>query len=638
MISLASWLSPQVIRPLGLALLHFLWQGLALAAVAAAGMALCRRASARYAIGVAVLALMVAAPLVTFFMLRDVSPLEPAPAVVMAPAPRPAHAIWPSAARLQPATRLPGDALIWLVQAWIAGVALLSLRMTGGFLLVQRMRRREASPFAADLLQTCADLQRRLRLNRAIRYCTCRWLGAPAVIGWIRPIVFLPLTALTGLSQEQLRAVIAHELAHVKRFDSFVNLFQVATETLLFYHPAVWWLGRRIRQERENCCDDMAVSVCGNTVAYARALAAMAEWQVTPAMALAATGGSLAVRIRRLLGINKLGGDRRGLGMVAGLASVTVAIVIAAAIFGGVRAAAPAQSQTPAPASQTPVPGPSPKAKPSPSRSPHVTEEIQGDSYIERMKAAGLENLDVDQLVALKVQGVTPEYVRDLRAAGLPLTVDQVVGFKVQGITPEYVQEIQKLGVHGDADELIGMKVQGVTPQYISDMRALGLDLKTDEIIGMKVQGVTPDYIRELRSLGLGARADHIVGMKVQGVTPEYVRGIQAQGLHPTDDEVIGMKVQGVTPEYVRDMRGLGLTIDTEQVIGLRVQGVTPQYAKALQAAGLKLDADDLVSAKIHGITPEFVEKVRSHGFKDVDLHKLIQIKQMGILEEPADI
>jgi hypothetical protein len=93
-----------------------------------------------------------------------------------------------------------------------------------------------------------------------------------------------------------------------------------------------------------------------------------------------------------------------------------------------------------------------------------------------------------------------------------------------------------------------------------------------------------------------------------------------------------------VTPEYVRDMRGLGLTIDTEQVIGLRVQGVTPQYAKALQAAGLKLDADDLVSAKIHGITPEFVEKVRSHGFKDVDLHKLIQIKQMGILEEPADI
>ena len=93
--------------------------------------------------------------------------------------------------------------------------------------------------------EICYTLQNRLRVKRAIQYCECKWLQAPAVIGWFRPIVFLPATALTGLSQHQLQAVIAHELAHIRRFDSFVNVFQVCVETLLFYHPAVWWLNKR---------------------------------------------------------------------------------------------------------------------------------------------------------------------------------------------------------------------------------------------------------------------------------------------------------------------------------------------------------------------------------------------------------
>jgi len=104
------------------------------------------------------------------------------------------------------------------------------------------MRRRQSVPVDSKLREICVELQRRLGLTRAIRYAQCQWLEAPAVIGWFRPVVFLPLTALTGLSEAQLRAVIAHELAHIKRLDSFVNAFQVFVETLLFYHPAVWWL------------------------------------------------------------------------------------------------------------------------------------------------------------------------------------------------------------------------------------------------------------------------------------------------------------------------------------------------------------------------------------------------------------
>ena len=119
------------------------------------------------------------------------------------------------------------------------------------------------------VLQMCHTLQNRMGLRRAIHYCECKWLQAPAVIGWFRPVIFLPVTALSGLSEEQLQAVIVHELAHIRRFDPFVNVFQVSVETLLFYHPAVWWLNKRIRAEREHCCDDVAVELCGNAVEYA---------------------------------------------------------------------------------------------------------------------------------------------------------------------------------------------------------------------------------------------------------------------------------------------------------------------------------------------------------------------------------
>ena len=162
-----------------------------------------------------------------------------------------------------------------------------------------------------QILEICYNLQEQLGLTRAIEYCECAWLQAPAVIGWFRPIVFLPVSALTGLSEDQLQAVIAHELAHIQRFDPFVNVFQVCVETLLFYHPAVWWLNKRIRAEREHCCDDVAVTLCGNAVEYARALTLMEEWRSAPVFAMAANRGPLTERIVRVLGLKTLGAGVR---------------------------------------------------------------------------------------------------------------------------------------------------------------------------------------------------------------------------------------------------------------------------------------------------------------------------------------
>src|SRR6266850_1917672 len=294
MTSITNWLSPTAMHSLGWTLVHFLWQGTALAALAAATMALCRRASARYVIGVSVLVLMLAAPVTSLFLLNhpgSIAAEKAFPRLADVQTSRSLTVI--TATKPAPSNSSP-DALPWLVEAWLIGVAFFSLRTAGGFLLLERQQRKQSIVVNGRLLEICHTLQDRLGLNRAIRFCECQWLEAPAVIGWFRPVVLLPLTALTGLSEAQLHAVIAHELAHIKRLDSFVNAFQVVVETLLFYHPAVWWLNKRIRLERENCCDDTAIALCGNAVEYARALTLMEEWRVAPTLAMAANRGPLS--------------------------------------------------------------------------------------------------------------------------------------------------------------------------------------------------------------------------------------------------------------------------------------------------------------------------------------------------------
>jgi beta-lactamase regulating signal transducer with metallopeptidase domain/uncharacterized protein YnzC (UPF0291/DUF896 family) len=686
MTTLMNWFSPTSLAPemmhsLGWALLHFLWQGTALAALAAAAMALCRRTSARYLIGVGALALMLLAPIGTFLYLRGNSGV--ADTVKSSPL---AAAAWPTARDRAAASesmflssntsrRAPlVDALPWLVEAWLLGVAFLSLRSAGGFLLIERERRRQSMVVNRRLLEMCYSLQDRLGLNRAIAYFECKWLQTPAVIGWFRPVMFLPVTALTGLSEDQLQAVIAHELAHIKRFDPFVNVFQVCVETVLFYHPAVWWLNKRIRAEREHCCDEMAVALCGNAVEYARALTLMEEWRSAPVFAMAANRGPLTERVVRVLGLKTLGAGMRGIGLTASILCLAAALFAGNALLGMAHPSsahadsswqstpnAVASSASQETARTISVPKPSPAHSQTAERA-----SAPASSYIDAMKSAGLGDLSVDQLIALKTQDVTPEYVRGLQEQGLHPDVEELVGMRVQDVTPEYVRDLHQAGLNPtegqlialkvqgvdagyyrglkeagldpDVNHMIGMKVQGVTAEYVREMRAAGFAVTADQVIGLKVQDVTPQYLKEMRDQGLDLNAGEAISMRVQNVTPEYVRQMQALGLKLKTGELISMRVQDLTPEYVRDIQALGLKPSVGEFISMRVQDVTPEYIKALQGAGFKLDVSEIISAKVQDVTPEFIERAQKHGFKDLSLQKLIQLRQLGILDPKADL
>jgi GWxTD domain-containing protein len=287
-------------QALGWALVHFVWQGAAIACALAIVQAVARPVSARVRYGLACLAL--AAMPIAFAATMALSfpragTRDPAAHLRFATA-----TAGSSGAIVQPedsaAARLARRAAQW-APAWAAGVLCLYLFRLGGWMAAQRLRRTGTCMAAAHWRARLAELGRALGVSRAVLLLESPLAEVPVVIGWLRPAILFPAGMLAGLPPDQVEAVLAHELAHIRRADYAVNLLQTLVEGLLFYHPAVWWVSSVIRAERENCCDDAALAIHGDPRGYAAALLSLEESR--PALAPAASGGNLMRRIERIL-------------------------------------------------------------------------------------------------------------------------------------------------------------------------------------------------------------------------------------------------------------------------------------------------------------------------------------------------
>ncbi len=296
---------------IGWTLVHFVWQGILLAAALGIVRLLIpqRFVGLRYAAGCVTLAAMIAAPLLTAGQIAGAWTPASAPPVVAADSHARVAPVRSGDAAVDERAAAPfgapaqGRLLPVLVVAWGIGVLVCAIRVAGGWWHARRLVLDGTRPVPESLVASSQAIARRIGLSRAVRLLVSTRVQVPLVIGWLRPVLLLPAAVVSGLPVQQLEAVLAHELAHVRRHDYLVNLLQAAVETLLFYHPAVWWVSHTIRVEREHCCDDLAVAACGDPIAYARALTAVESFRHDRvALALAATGGSLVARIRRVLG------------------------------------------------------------------------------------------------------------------------------------------------------------------------------------------------------------------------------------------------------------------------------------------------------------------------------------------------
>jgi|GEM_PF-5711436 len=287
------------IEAVGLSLVHFFWQG-GLLLLLAWGLLFAlrkRSAQARYLVCCLVLFAMVLAPFVTAYVLWPAAPLEP---LRLTDLTTPVTNLPPVTVEAVPQSFSP-ETLRLVVLGWLIGVAVLTVRCLGGFLSLARLRRSGRSAVPDEVYARFVALSERMGIRRLPRIYISARVAVPTVIGAFRGMILLPASALTGMTPDMLETLLAHELAHVARFDFLVNAVQSLVEIVLFYHPAVWWLSNRIREERENCCDDLVLATLDDRKTYALALARVEELRLNP-LALRANGGELLVRIRRILG------------------------------------------------------------------------------------------------------------------------------------------------------------------------------------------------------------------------------------------------------------------------------------------------------------------------------------------------
>jgi beta-lactamase regulating signal transducer with metallopeptidase domain len=284
---------------LSLALAHSLWQLTLLSVLAAFSLSILKKSNAmlRHAAGMVWLLAMLAAPLATFRSCFT-APDAAGPSIL--------GTLLPSTA-FGAATTISAPwsdaALLSLSQLWMIGAALMLIwQLGGGWRMLRQIERQSWLGLPPAWQQRADALRAALGISRVVMVRLAGHAASPFTAHLLRPVIWLPLALLTHLPADQIEILLAHELAHIRRLDWLWNGIQCVIESLLFFHPGVWWLSRRIRQEREHACDDLAVAVCGDAIVLAEALTALQRQRLTsPRLVLAAHGGSLMKRIAYLL-------------------------------------------------------------------------------------------------------------------------------------------------------------------------------------------------------------------------------------------------------------------------------------------------------------------------------------------------
>ncbi len=635
-----NWLSREETVALGWTLVHFIWQGTALAlAYAVIDRITCRTSSAlRYLLALGSLALMPLVVMATFakemrtssaatpmtqreaiaarFYLNEVpAPVEHDFTLVSSPTVK--RRAW-LADHLEPA-------LPWIDGVWMIGVSVLAFRAMGGWCQLQRLRRRARWTIPAEVAHQFHQISERMLLAHEISLRISDEVISPLAMGVWRATVILPVSAVLRMPPSELEAVLAHELAHIRRFDYLCNLFQTAVESVLFFHPAVWWLSSTVRERREVCCDEIAVSICADPVVYAQALLRLEEQKTARlqlAIALKGSNGSLLRRVKLVLG-DEAGAESTA---ASGVRVAAAAILVMGLLFGPkVRnvVAAPLISiyQT---TFNHATPALSLLAKPQSAPTPAKATPKSNDEGPANIAVTPMPASNVDVKVKVNPASSAKVVVGD-EAASLNLSL---------GESAE-----QSSGTEGSQASGRSSSTKGST--YIEEMRAAGypLDLNDDldTLVALKSLGVTPDYAKSMAATGLGKPSVHdLIALKSLGVTPEYMASLKQSGLGPKDlHEAIALKSLGVTAEYAAAMKQAGFgAANAHELVALKAQGMTPEYANWLKGQFPQLTAEELRRAAVFHIDDKFIAEAKSHGFDTKDLDKLLRLKMSGLLDD----
>jgi beta-lactamase regulating signal transducer with metallopeptidase domain len=578
-----------------------------------------------------------ALPLFSAFLPTWELPLLPAreaaaPPASAFPADVPGLSVEPStlSAAPAPATILPAEpAATWLPRAAaglvLAGVAAGLLWLAVGFVGVARLGRRAEVVRDPAWLRSSTEAAEQLGLRRPVLLLRTRGSVMPATGGLLWPVIVVPDVA-EQWTDDRRRAVLAHELAHVKRFDCLTQALAQVACALFWWHPAVWYAARRLRVERERACDDLVLGAGTRASDYAAHLLEIARSHrglrlATPALVSMARPSHLESRLLWVLDAARARG-------VPSARATVLSVAVALLAVGSLSAMRPisAAGASPSP-DEAGVPAYA-SAEDEKKHGAHgkkqdlgAAVDVEADAEASvRGTAAGDTFPEVQDLIDMAAVGVDAAYIAEMRAAGFDRpTPQELISARATGVTGAYVAEMSRAGLGRlSLTQLSGMAAMDVTPAYLAELRGLGFgDLTAERVTEMRAMGVDRAFVQTMAGAGFrDLSPEQLSAMAAMDVTPEYIRQMQGAGLGQLDvEELTGLRAMDVTPAYIRELASVGLTgLSVEQVTALAAHEVTAEWVREIRAAGFAstLTADQLVRLKTSGVDRELIQSRRA--------------------------
>lgn len=591
--------------------------------------------------------------------------------------------------------------IYFIVLIWLMGVGLFLLKLLGSVSYVYYLKNQHNFPVDEYWLEMVDGLSKRVNINKQIALVESALVRSPVVVGFLKPMVLFPIGAINRLNPQEVEAILAHEIAHVMRHDYIFNIIQSVIEALFYFNPAVWWISANIRAERENCCDDVAIQLCGNSMTYAKSLVVVQEMQYFSASFAMGFAGQrknqLLLRVQRVLNQS----NNKSNVMEKLIATCLIIFGFVFLSYGGPKDFLPnfLDKMETFSSDETPVSGywnaaikdenvsvsfqsksdndkwnwnsthtfkkSEFSAFPTTESDFNITREAGTMNFKGKFegnegygKFTFVENADFKAYLAKENIEVTKESDMMMLFKS-NINRDYVAFLKQNGYNDISKNKLIELGIHGLTKEVLTSYFSTFDKKYLT----------LSKLIELKIHGVNNKYVKSLNEAGfVDVPLNQVIEAKIHGISSEYLADLTSSGYKPTSlREVIEFKIHGVNGDFIKKMKGStnremsnqdiveakihGVDkIDLDKVIQADVQpsnenlrdfaihGIDADYIAKMQNAGFgKLSPQQLIESKIHGVTPELAKSYAAMGYPDLSFRKVVEFKIHGITSQYAE-
>jgi beta-lactamase regulating signal transducer with metallopeptidase domain len=562
-----------------------------------------------------------------------------------------------------------------IVMLWLLGVGAFILRLLSGISYTAYLRNKMNFPTDEYWLETLENLKNKIGLKQTIELVESALVRSPMVVGHLKPMILFPIGAINRLNPNEVEAILAHEIAHILRKDYLFNIIQSIIEALFYFHPAVWWLSSVVRSERENCCDDVAIKICGNSMTYAKSLVSVQEMAYFPTqMAMGFAGNKkneLLIRIQRVL--------NQPYKNINNMEKIIATTLIIASLIGITYAQRNENT-------------------------PQKAEKITENSYIQDgdapLSIAGFWSADVknnqvcvnfnsrnddwnmmtsdcfdkNEFGTLPTQESDFQLIRQVGTITFKGKFDGKEGdgkftFSGDETFKTYLENELSITKIKDID-LFHLFMSNINKEYIANLKQNGFnkitksqltqlavhrvnsdliktylasfnknELSIDKLIQFKIHGVDAEYIKEMRSAFPNLTADELVQGSIHGVDSEFITDLKKSKVDISNfDQLVQFKIHGVDGEFAEKMNKANKSpMQADELVNAKINDVDPDEVEKMQkSSGGKLNAQDLQSFAIHGVTPEFIDEMNKTGFGKLNSEQLMTSKIHDITSEWA--